>query len=204
MATPTQAQVYRRRRTLLLLALSFTAVMLWIGGSAMAQFFQPPQQQAGLAPESNAALVSPDATDFATCDPSQISLIAKVGDESGARESFGAEAIPLVWYEIISNADAPCTFNVGSSVTFFTVTSGDETIWSSRQCDRSGDTDLIALLEPGVSKRSQASEWMRVRSSQSGGCGAGQPEVVAGGASYHLRVEVNGLISQNKQQFLLY
>ena len=144
------------------------------------------------------------SANYPACDPGQLELVARVGDASGPRESFDGEELPLLWYEIVSKATDPCTFNVGTSVTFFTITSGEETIWSSRQCDRTADTDLVALLEPGVSKRAQGAEWRRVRSSQSDGCGAGAPTVVAEGASYHLRVEVNGVLSQNKQQFLLY
>ena len=183
--------------------MAVVAALIWFGTSAIAQFGQTSQQEstAGSGSETQSTL-APD--DYPNCNPAQIELVAQVGDENGPRDSFGADALPSLWYEIVSTADTPCTFNVGSSVTFFTITSGDETIWSSRQCDRSGDADLVALLEPGIGKRSQPSEWLRVRSSQAGGCGAGQPEVVAGGASYHLRVEVNGVISQNKQQFLLY
>jgi hypothetical protein len=201
---PTQAQIYRRRRIFLVFAIALAVIVVWLSTSAIAQLAQPSEQEARPGGDSGSLSTGAATADFPPCDPAQIDLIAKVGDETGARESFGADVIPLVWYEIVSNADSPCTFNVGSSVTFFTITSGEETIWSSRQCDRSGDAELLALLEPGVSKRSQGSQWLRVRSSQSGGCGAGQPAVVAGGASYHLRVEVNGVISQNKQQFLLY
>lgn len=203
MARPTQRQIYRRRRTLLLISIVLFGAIAWLVISAAFQStgsLQPKPTESN-SPQGSGQL---PPEDYVECDPSQIELLARVGNVDGPRESFDSAALPLLWYEIVSNATQPCTFNVGTSVTFFTITSGEETIWSSRQCNRSADTDLIALLEPGVSKRAQASEWQRVRSSQSGGCGAGQPEVVAGGASYHLRVEVNGLISQNRQQFLLY
>jgi hypothetical protein len=202
-ARPTQRQIYRRRRTLLLLGLIVGAGTVWL---AISSAFPSSGASQPTVTDSSPSPSSTDARpeDYPTCDPSQIELVAKVGDAAGARDSFEGGVVPLLWYEIVSRASEPCTFNVGSSVTFFTITSGAETIWSSRQCDRSADSDLVALLEPGVSKRSQGSEWLRVRSSQSGGCGEGQTQVVAGGASYHLRVEVNGVISENKQQFLLY
>lgn len=203
MARPNQRQIYRRRRALLLFGLLLVVGCVWLAISSASQPSGASQPTAiDSSPSPSLADARPE--DFPTCDPSQIELVARVGDAASARDSFDSGAVPLLWYEIVSRASEPCTFNVGSSVTFFTITSGAETIWSSRQCDRSADTDLIALLEPGVSKRSQGSEWLRVRSSQSGGCGEGQPRVVAGGASYHLRVEVNGVISENKQQFLLY
>jgi hypothetical protein len=41
-----------------------------------------------------------------------------------------------------------------------------------------------------------------VRSSGEG-CGEGQPAVPTAGASFFIKAEVNGVISQNSQQFLL-
>ena len=54
----------------------------------------------------------------------------------------------------------------------------------------------------GESVESQPLPWEKVFSSDSG-CGAEQPPVVTDGASYHLKVEVNGELSNNSQQFVL-
>jgi len=57
-------------------------------------------------------------------------------------------------------------------------------------------------LKPNEPMESPLSDWYRVKSSSSG-CGAEQTPVTAGGASYHLNVEVGGVSSKETSQFIL-
>lgn len=138
------------------------------------------------------------------CAAGTILVEAKIGDLDGPRSSFSPEEKPMIWYEITNLGAVDCKFNVGPRVTFFTITSGDETYWSSKDCDRENLEDLVTVLKANStvpSDRTQA-VWERVRSSGEG-CGAGQELVPGGGASYFLKVEVNGVYSENAVQFLL-
>jgi hypothetical protein len=108
----------------------------------------------------------------------------------------------MIWYTITNTGPVDCNFNVGSRVTFFTITSGNETYWSSKDCDREQDVDQVVRLISNTPVDAPKGIWERVRSSGEG-CGADQQPVPGGGASYFLKVEVNGEYSQNSVQFLL-
>jgi hypothetical protein len=60
------------------------------------------------------------------------------------------------------------------------------------------------MLKPNDTLTAPASPWDRVRSGDVGCAAAdGLPEVTAGGASYILEADVNGILSTNKPQFVL-
>jgi hypothetical protein len=91
-----------------------------------------------------------------------------------------------------------CRFNVGPRVTFATITSGDQTYWSSRQCDRDGLTDAEVVLPSNQTVPAPRSPWDKVYSSESGCKAEGNSPVPADGATYKIKVEVNGVISEEK------
>jgi hypothetical protein len=93
-----------------------------------------------------------------------------------------------------------CTFNAGPAVQFFTIRSGNDLIWSSKDCLRKGLEDNFVSLEPGQSQVRNPTPWDRVRSSSTG-CNAESEIPVAPGA-YNLTAEVNGVLSDGNQ-FLL-
>ena len=182
-------EIYRRRRVLaiVLLALAVWAIFgissLFTGGSSTAN------------PSQSASAIT-------TCDPKNVEVQAIIGDGTSPKAAFAAGENPQIWWSVTNLGSVACNFNVGAKVQFFTITSGNETIWSSKDCDRSQDTDVNLTLQPGEIQQSPASSWLRVYSSSTG-CGAEQNPVPAGGASYHLVVEVNGVKSANDVQFLL-
>ena len=151
---------------------------------------------------SQSASPSPLASGALTaCAPGTVTVSAFIGDGKSPFSSFAPGVNPKLWFTLLNTGRTACTFSAGSAVQFFTITSGAETIWTSKQCDRSHDTDAMVTLEPSIALRSAPSAWMRVRSSDTG-CGANQTQAIAGGASYHVKAEVNGVIS-NDVQFIL-
>jgi hypothetical protein len=106
---------------------------------------------------------------------------------------------PYLWFRLTNSGPVACSFNAGPAVQFFTIKSGNDQIWTSRECDRTGLQNQDVTLEPGKPVESPTNSWLRVRSSNSG-CGADQAPVDAG--AYNLTVEVNGVLSQ-PNQFLL-
>ena len=140
------------------------------------------------------------------CQAQQIKVQAHVGNAKGqVQGSFNPSEYPYFWFTITNTASVECKFNVGTSASFYTVTSGNETIWTSKDCILDTPrSDTIMSLPPGQELQASSSDWERVRSSSSGCTIAdGQAVVSAGGASYHLKVEVNGVISDNDVQFVL-
>ena len=84
--------------------------------------------------------------------------------------------------------DPPCTIEAGTDVQEFTITSGDEVIWSSTDC-QVDPQPRVQLLNPGVPVSSAAIPWDRTRSSTDT-CDLPRDQVTGGGASYHLEVTV--------------
>lgn len=194
---PTQQQIYARRRALALLVALLLALTVW-GFSSLGS-----NQQAEPTPTSTSVPVTESAsTEIADCQAGAVVVQARIGDESGPRTSFDSGEKPMIWYSITNVGLEACNFNAGSRVTFFTITSGGETYWSSKDCDRTADVDQVITLASNQSVESPKGVWERVRSG-SEGCGVGLPEVPAGGASYFLKVEVNGVYSEDNVQFLL-
>ena len=159
------------------------------------------QAQVDAAPEETEVAVSAEITD---CAPGVVSLSAMIGtfdqttQVSETINNFSSDAIPYLWYEVTNTGLVDCRFNVGSRVTFFTITSGEQTYYSSRDCDRSESKDLTVLLQANVALKAEPSAWDRVYSS-SEGCSSAQglQAVPGGGATYKLKAELNGVISED-------
>ena len=197
---PTQQQIYARRRALLLITFLVVAAVVWNAFSGSGS-----SQPAPIASENSVSPTASTPTDQITdCQPGVVQVTAHIGDKAGEKGSFAADEKPMLWYEITNTGPVDCKFNVGSRVTFFTITSGDETYYSTRDCDRSSDEDLVAILKANstVPSDRELAIWEKVRSSATG-CGVGQDPVPTNGASYFLKVEVNGVYSENSVQFLL-
>lgn len=194
---PTQQQIFARRRGLAILVLILSLASWGIVSSFSSQ-------QAGPTPipTIDSLTASATATGIEDCPAGAVSVVARVGDASGTQSSFSGDQKPMIWYEITNTGAVDCRFNVGARVTFFTITSGGETYWSSKDCPREGLEDLTTVLKANVAVPAAKAVWERVRSGTEG-CGAGLTAVPAGGASYFLKVEVNGVYSEDAVQFLL-
>jgi len=192
---PQPPRVYWRRRAVV--GLVFLAVIIAIilivvrcssgdananGGTAGSTPTPEPSETSGEIPECDPAKVTVEAvTDAAGYDPGvnpQLSLVVK------------------------STATTPCTLEVGTDVQEFVITSGDEVIWTSTDC-QVDPQPRVQLLNPGVPVASASIPWDRTRSSPDT-CDVPRDPVTADGASYHLSVKVGDLESATTKQFVLY
>ena len=133
------------------------------------------------------------------CAPNSVAVKALVGDGTSEKLRFAANEQPMLYFSLTNNGKVTCQFNGGPRVTFFTITSGSDQIWTSRDCDRAGLVDKFVTLKPGETLVWPSNSWFRVRSSSTG-CGTGQAAVLPG--AYNLQVEVGGVLS-NQEQFIL-
>lgn len=195
MAFPTQQQIIRRRRLAGLVILVLLIWGIWSGISALGSMF------AGGTPTASPTTTGAAAQAGEACAPGAVQVKAIVGDGTSPVSAFSPGEDVYLWFSLTNIGSVTCTFDAGSAVQFYKITSGSETIWDSHQCDRSKDTNAQVSLEPGKTMTSEPSLWKRVFSSDTG-CGAEQNPVSAGGASYHLVVEVNKVISQDIQFML--
>lgn len=139
-------------------------------------------------------------TEGQECAPGTVAVNAVIGDGTTEQLSFAAGVNPYLWFTLTNTGTVACKFNGGPRVTFFTIKSGDEQIWSSRDCDRTGLVDKWVTLKPKTTFVWPANDWRRVHSSATG-CGEGEDPVLPG--AYALTAEVNGVISGNYEQFLI-
>jgi hypothetical protein len=200
---PTQEQIFRRRRALAVIALALLVSLIW----GIPQLFRGPASDV-LVPDDSAQPIG----NVAECAPGVVTIEVMIGriietaaDGTQNKEtlnSFGVETLPALWYKITNNSQADCSFNVGPRVTFFTISSGDQTFWSSKDCNREGLEDAIVNLAAGQTLEAKASEWERSYSSQNGCNLEGNDAVPAAGATYKVRVEVNGVLSEEKRFIL--
>ncbi len=195
--------VYRRRRIGAVIALAIVVSLVWGGVNVVGSLFvAAPAPEPTPLPEgmSESSVVVETGQ---PCPPGTVTVMAQVGDSAGVLlNRFGAEQVPHIWFTLTNTNSVDCKFNAGANVQYFTIKSGDQQIWTSRQCDREGLTDSEIDLVAGQTISSPASPWDKVFSSPTG-CGAEQDLVTTDGASYHLEVEVNGELSSNDQQFVL-
>lgn len=199
---PTQQQLYARRRSVALLALVVIGVWAWI---SIANPFGSPQPEMTTSTSTESATVSASAapgSEVPVCQPGVVQIEAMIGDEKDTLNTFSADQTPLIWYSIVNTGLEDCRFNVGLRGTFFTITSGDQTYWSSKQCDRDGLTDSDVVLPSNQAVSAQRSPWDKVYSSENGCNAESNDPVPTGGATYKIKVEVNGVISEEKSFIL--
>ena len=197
-AAPRNKSVYLRRRIIALVVLAVLVALVWSLVAGAVSLVQ------GIFAGNTDTAKGTDGTSvIAACAPSAISIEAIVADANGnSQSSFDAGINPFFGYKITNTGSKDCTFDVGAKSTYFRVTSGSETIWTSENCDRTGLLADPITLKPNEPMPSAMSDWYRVKSSSTG-CGADQTPVKAGGASYHLSVEVGGAVSKETSQFVL-
>ena len=195
-------EVFRRRRIAAAVLLALVMALIWAGVSSISSWLGGSNSAEVQLPEGmteSSVVVEPGQM----CPPGTVVVEAQVGNSSGeTQNAFAADETPYIWFTLTNTNTVDCTFNAGSKVQFFTIRSGDQDIWSSAQCSRDGLEDSNMSLPSGETVASPVSPWEKVFSSDSG-CGADQPPVTTGGASYHLKVDVNGELSTNDQQFVL-
>jgi len=195
--------IYRRRRIGALVALAILIGLIWGGVNAVGLWMgassTPEQTPLPEGVNESSVIVDPGQP----CPPGTVAVMAQVGDSAGVLlNRFSADQAPHIWFTLTNTNSVDCTFNVGAKVQYFTIKSGEQQIWTSRQCDRENLTDSEIVLKAGQTMSGPARPWEKVYSSPAG-CGTDQTPVTTGGASYHVEAEVSGELSSNDQQFVL-
>lgn len=180
---PTWEQIVRRRRALALIVLGLIG---WLIFSLVSCATGP----------SGTPVGGPGAS----CAPGSVVVTSHIGDGANDQTDFAADVNPQVWVSVKNTGKVSCTFDAGPAVTFFTFKSGEEVIWASSKCDRTGLANEVVALAPGEEKAQAPWEWKKVYSSN-GTCGDGEVRALPG--SYTLSTEVNGVLSENYLQFQL-
>ncbi|ARJ04534.1 hypothetical protein B5808_04310 [Cnuibacter physcomitrellae] len=228
---PLPKKVYLRRRlTVLAVLIALIAIVVLVivrpgsnDGPPAAAGTPTPTSTAGAAEDQAAADAAAAADDHATaapttpaadpsptpapavveasspvaCDPSVLT-ITPITDS----DSYSAGAQPQLSFSMTNTGSVPCTLNAGTSQQKYTITSGSDTYWTSTDC-QVGASDTMALLEAGQTVTSAPFAWDRTRSTPET-CNIAREPVPAGGASYHVHVDVAGIPSKTDAQILLY
>ena len=194
---PRKKSVYLRRRLIALVVLVALVAIVWSLVAAAISFVQ------GVFGDNSNAPAGPNSSAGAACTSESILLEPIVADAGGGvKAAFDTGINPFFGYRITNIGAKDCTLDLGPKDTYYRVTSGEETIWTSENCDRTGLVSSVVTLKPNEPMSNALSDWYRVKSSATG-CGADQTPVTAGGASYHLSVEVGGMVSKETSQFIL-
>ncbi|MDM8084790.1 hypothetical protein QUV83_08450 [Cellulomonas cellasea] len=98
--------------------------------------------------------------------------------------SYAAAAVPTFTVTLENVGEVDCLVDAGSGQLELAIVSGEDRIWSSRDCP-AGAVERKLLLQPGKSDVTQA-QWTRVRSAE--GCATGLPAVKSGTYSATLTV----------------
>jgi archaellum component FlaG (FlaF/FlaG flagellin family) len=208
---PQPSRVYWRRRLVVgLAALAIVVVILLI-------VFAPRGKSDASAPVSShttarsTSTSSPKPTTEPTAVPTTTATASGKACAASAVDveaitdsnSYSADAHPQLSFSVTNTGTQPCVFDAGTAKQVFTVTSGNEVYWKSTDCQTDPVSTMI-LLQPGKTLTSNPITWDRTRSDPSTCKDASREAVPAAGASYHLKVQVDGVTSKTTKQFLLY
>lgn len=194
------ANVYKRRRLVALVVVAVIAALIF----ASTQLFGSQNQDVEPEPEPTATAEATPA-EVTNCQPGVVAVEAFIGrgatHEPLVNIPEGEEA--FLWYEITNTGLVDCIFDVGTYATFFTITSGEQVYYSSRDCDRSGDSKFSKVLKPNIVEKSDPGEsWLKVYSSSEFGCTENNRPVPKDGAQFEIMVEVSGVVSDKKLFYL--
>ena len=186
---PQPSKVYWRRR--LLVILGIVAVIIIVVLILVKPGSGKPAAQHTPKPTTTAPVVVKD------CKTADVTVEAQTD-----AISYAAGVEPKLSLVITNTGAVACNMKVGTDVQEYTITSGTETIWSSKDCQES-PVAAVKTLEPGTPVQSTPFAWDRSRSDPSTCKDKNRPKVIAKGASYHLSVTVDGDASAKSKQFIL-
>lgn len=194
---PQPSSVYWRRRLVVGGGLLLVIVIILL------VVFSPKgdDKKPGAPPSSSPSASSSSLDDLEpqACNPDAISLEA-ITDAS----EYPATIQPQISMKITNLGAAACTINVGTDAQEYRITSGDDAIWNSRDCQTDPSPQEFTL-EPGADNAQSTAPfaWDRTRSSTTT-CDTARPEVTAGGGTYRLTVLLGDIESAESKPFLLY
>ncbi|QAB17041.1 hypothetical protein Leucomu_03125 [Leucobacter muris] len=195
---PKDRKVYIRRRILVLaglLAVIAVVVLVFVkpGSSGSAQDAREVE-----VPSDLAAAEADDADDdVPACNPAQLQ-VAPITDKTDYAEG----ELPQFALTVENTGQEACSADLGTAGMEFAVTSGDDQVWRSIDCQQNPE-HLAVILDPGAPLETESVAWDRTRSSPET-CEITRDPVAAGGASYHLSVAAAGAQGAGTAQFLLY
>jgi hypothetical protein len=187
---PLPPSVYRRRRFAVLGGL--IAVVVVIVLIIVRPGFGENATEAPEAEDESVEEFAPTSE----CTASQISLTAQT-----SAQRYNPGEVPQLWLSVENVGFAECEIQVGTTVQEYVITSGNDRIWSSRDC-QSGGVPMVITLQPGEVRSTEAISWDRTRSSETT-CDGARPPMPGGGASYHLRVSLGDFTSEETRRFIL-
>lgn len=201
---PQLPTVYWRRR--LIVGLGAVAVLIIIiliiarpgsGGSKSPSAAPSPSATAGAAAGATAPVsASPAPVVGSPCVSSRITV-----DAVTDKNVYAAGVLPSISMTVTNTGSTPCSINLGSTQQELVITSGSETIWSSKDC-QTEPVDTPTILKPNTPVSTPGIPWDRTRSSKAT-CTSARTPVKAAGASYHLTAKVGAIESAKTMQFIL-
>jgi hypothetical protein len=146
----------------------------------------------GTGASGSPAAPDPEAPvgDSKACASGAVTVIA-----STDKTSYSAGQLPKLALKITNTGAVTCTFNAGSDVQEYLITSGSDSIWNSTHCQVEPVAAAVEL-EAGESISAPAIEWDRTRSDPAT-CDEDRTQVTAGGATYRLQIIVDGVESED-------
>ena len=199
---PQPPVVYWRRRLLVLLGIVavVVVVILIVSRPGSGSGTPSPSSSSSTNPSDNPTdeptdeEAAGDPTEL--CDPSVI-VLEPITDA----DSYPAGVQPMLSMSITNTGAAACTFDVGTGAQLYSIVSGADPIWNSRDCQQA-PTSTPQILEPGKKLSTTPFPWDRTRSSATT-CTSERPPVVAGGATYRLSVSLGEAESASDKPFIL-
>lgn len=131
------------------------------------------------SPHSATASASPAPTPTATPTPSCDQKLVTVTAATD-KPAYGPDEKPLLTLKVTNGGKMPCKVNLGTSQMEYLITSGDDRIFSSRDCQAKSE-DLIKEIAPGASETANF-PWSRNRTLE--GCRPIEAKPGTGGAYY--------------------
>ncbi|QBE48362.1 hypothetical protein [Leucobacter triazinivorans] len=200
---PKSRRVYMRRRLLVLAGLlAVVAVIVLVilkpGSSDGVTDARDVEVPSDLATASQA---EPEAESASDVPPACATGQLRVTPLTDATDYAAGES-PLLSLSVENVGDEACSADLGTAGMEFVVSSGDDQVWRSADCQEDPE-HLAVILEPGEPLESEGIPWDRTRSSPET-CDITRDPVGAGGASYHLRASAAGVQGTGTAQFLLY
>ncbi len=147
----------------------------------------------------------PSATATSTSTPSGTAAAASCAATatpvvaSTDAPSYPAGKNPVFTLTVTNTGTTPCQLNVGTSQMEFLVFSGQNRVFSSKDC-QDGAADLVKVLQPGVAEKANFT-WQR-NSTVPGCATAGPAPAVGPTANYTLSVKL-GSVTSAGQAFTL-
>lgn len=197
---PQPSNVYFRRRLVVGLGLLAVIVIILMiifapRGDGASDSSSNPAGGSSVATPSPSGSAGAAAT-VAPCATGTITVVA-VTDA----DNYAAGVLPQLSLTVTNDGAVTCTFNAGSDVQQYRITSGSDQIWNSVDC-QTEPVAAVVELEAGETISTTPIPWDRTRSDPST-CSDNRSPVSAGGATYRLAVIVDEVESA-EVPFLLY